>query len=88
MNFDRLPIAYLILSKLTPTKCKYMHNLTSRSILFGSKLIKQRRSYYKPLNYVERLSPVDPSKMSSIPTYRVLDNDGNVLIKEEEPKVV
>lgn len=46
-----------------------------------------RRGYFKPLNFVTKLAPCDPSKIASIPTYRLIDNAGGLLDPKEEPKV-
>jgi hypothetical protein len=53
--------------------------------LFG-RFIK--RSYFKPLKFVNKLTPLEPDRLPSIPTYRVLDNDGKLIASSEEPMVL
>lgn len=53
--------------------------------LFG-RFIK--RSYFKPLQFVNKLAPLEPDMLPSIPTYRVLENDGKLIASSEEPMVL
>jgi len=51
-----------------------------------SKWIVQKRWITKPTEYTTELSPLIPSD-KSIPTYRILDNDGALIDPNQDPKV-
>lgn len=55
-----------------------------RGMLFNRVAV---RRYFKPIKFVTRLSPSLPDAMPSVPTYRVMDNEGKVLDGREEPKL-
>jgi len=58
----------------------------SSSILANSTRSVSSSLYGRTLEFTEQLSPVRPADMNTIPAYRVMDNEGNILSGAQAPE--